>query len=256
MILAIDVGNTNTVIGVLDGKKILKSGRISTSVSETEDDYAMRLHSFVQLNGIDKIDGAIISSVVPALNRTLKKAVERATGVEALIVGPGIKTGLNIKIDNPAEMGADLVVGAVAGLAKYPCPQIIFDLGTATTASVIDKNGVYLGGAILCGVKTAINAISQGTAQLYQVDVSAPDKVISSNTIDCMKSGAVFGTAAMLDGLVKRIEKELGEKTTVIATGGLGKTIIRECETDIIYDENLLIDGLRIVYEKNSKKTQ
>lgn len=253
MILAIDVGNTNIVIGMLDGKRLVASGRLSTSVNETDDDYAMRLHSFVQLTRAEKIDGAIISSVVPALNRTLKKAVKRVTGAESMIVGPGIKTGLNIRIDNPAEMGADLVVGAVAGIAKYPCPQIIFDLGTATTASVIDKNATYLGGAIVCGVKTAINAVSLGTAQLNQVDISAPEKVIATNTADCMKSGAVFGTAALLDGLVRRFERELGEKATVIVTGGLGRTIIKECESDMVYDENLLIDGLRIIYEKNSR---
>lgn len=252
MILAVDVGNTNTVLGVLDGEKLVSSGRIATIIYETEDDYAMKLHSFMHLNGIDKIDGAIISSVVPALNRTLTKAIKKVAHVDALIVGPGIKTGLNIKIDNPAELGADLVVGAVASINKYPCPQVIFDLGTATTATVIDKNKTYLGGLLLCGVKTAINAISSGTAQLPQVDISAPDKVICSNTIDCMKSGAVYGNAAMLDGLVKRIEKELGERVTVIVTGGLGKTISSECETDVIYDENLLIDGLRLIYEKNN----
>lgn len=252
MILAVDVGNTNTVLGVLDGEKLLYSGRIATSIDETDDDCAMRIYSFMQLNSIERIDGAIISSVVPALNRTLVKAIKRVANVNAVIVGPGIKTGLNIRIDNPAELGADLVVGAVASIAKYPCPQIIFDLGTATTASVIDKNGTYIGGAVLCGVKTAINAISAGTAQLPQVDICAPDKAICSNTIDCMRSGAVFGSAAMIDGLVDRFETELGEKTTVVVTGGLGKTISKECKTDVIYDENLLIDGLRIIYEKNN----
>lgn len=251
MILAVDVGNTNIVIGVIDGERLVTSGRMATSTLETDDDYAMRLHSFIQLNKVSEITGAIISSVVPALNRTLKKAVKRVTGVDAITVGPGIKTGLNIKLDNPAEMGADLVAGAVGGVSKYPCPQIIFDLGTATTASVIDKNGCYLGGAILCGVKTAINAISKGTAQLYQVDISSPEKAIGTNTTDCMKSGAVFGTAAIIDGFVKRFEKELGEKATVIATGGLAKTIVEHCEADIIYDENLIIDGLRVIYEKN-----
>ncbi len=251
MILAVDVGNTNTVIGVIDDDELLFSGRIATKVDETEDDCAMRIYSFMQINSIKNIDGAIISSVVPALNRTLLNAVKRVTGIDALVVGPGIKTGLNIRIDNPAELGADLVVGAVASIAKYPCPQIIFDLGTATTASVISKDGAYIGGAILCGVKTAINAINVGSALLPQVDISAPDKAICSNTIDCMKSGAVFGTAAMIDGLVSRFEKELGQKTTVVITGGLGKTICSECTTDFIYDENLLIDGLKIIYDKN-----
>lgn len=251
MILAVDVGNTNTVLGVLDGDKLLFSGRIATKIDETEDDCAVRIYSFMQINSIEKIDGAIISSVVPALNRTLLKAIKRVANVDALVVGPGIKTGLNIRIDNPAELGADLVVGAVASIAKYPCPQIIFDLGTATTASVIDRNKTYIGGAILCGVKTAINAINIGSALLPQVDIVAPNNAICSNTIDCMRSGAVFGNAAIIDGLVSRFEEELGEKTTVIITGGLGKTISKECKTDVIYDENLLIDGLKIIYDKN-----
>lgn len=252
MILAVDVGNTNTVLGILDGDNMIFSGRIATKTDETEDDCAVRLYSFLQINSVGKIDGAIISSVVPVLNRTLLKAIKKVTGVDALVVGPGIKTGLNIRIDNPAELGADLVVGAVASIAKYPCPQIIFDLGTATTASVIDKNKTYIGGAVLCGVKTAINAISSGTAQLPQVDISAPNKAICSNTIDCMRSGAVFGNAALIDGLVSRFEDELGEKATVVITGGLGKTISQQCKTDVFYDENLLIDGLKIIYDKNS----
>lgn len=252
MILAVDVGNTNTVLGILDGDNMIFSGRIATKTDETEDDCAVRLYSFLQINSVGRIDGAIISSVVPVLNRTLLKAIKKVTGVDALVVGPGIKTGLNIRIDNPAELGADLVVGAVASIAKYPCPQIIFDLGTATTASVIDKNKTYIGGAVLCGVKTAINAISSGTAQLPQVDISAPNKAICSNTIDCMRSGAVFGSAALIDGLVSRFENELGEKATVVITGGLGKTISQQCMTDVIYDENLLIDGLKIIYDKNN----
>lgn len=251
MIFVVDVGNTNTVLGVLDGERLVASGRLATTVNETEDDYAMKLYSFIQINKIENIDGAIISSVVPALNRTLTKAIKVVAGVDALIVGPGVKTGLNIKIDNPAELGADLVVGAVASINKYPCPQVIFDLGTATTASVIDSNKTYIGGAVLCGVKTAINAISSSTAQLPQIDISAPKKAICSNTVDCMRSGAVFGTAYMMDGLVEKFEQELGEKLTVVVTGGLGKTISKECRREVIYDENLLLDGLRIIYEKN-----
>ena len=145
-----------------------------------------------------------------------------------------------------------MVVGAVAGTAKYPCPQIIFDLGTATTASVIDKNGCFLGGAILCGVKTGLNALASSTAQLPQIEIVAPENAICTNTIDSMRSGTVFGTAAMLDGLIKRFEAELGEKATVIVTGGLGGVIAKYCESEVIVDRHLLIDGLRMIYEKNS----
>ncbi len=251
MIFVIDVGNTNTVFGVLDGEKFIAKGRLATISTHTSDDWAMKLHSFLQMNGIGKIDGAIISSVVPVMNRKLKKAIRTALGVDAVVVGPGVKTGLNIKIDNPAELGADLVVGAVAGINKYPCPMVIFDLGTATTASVIDKNKTYIGGVVMCGVITALNAISSNTAQLPQVDVSAPEKSICSNTVDCMRSGAVYGTAAVIDGLVERFEAELGEKPTVVVTGGLSTTILEHCKTDLIHDKDLLLDGLRIIYEKN-----
>ena len=171
--------------------------------------------------------------------------------MDAVVVGPGIKTGLNIKLDNPAEMGADIVVGDVAVINKYPLPAIVFDFGTATTASVIDKTGAHIGGAIMCGVKTAINSLASGTAQLPQIDISAPSKIIGRNTIDAMKCGSVIGTAAMLEGLVARFEKELGEKATVVVTGGLGKAIAKATNLDVIVDDNLLIDGLRIIYDKN-----
>ncbi len=251
MLLAVDVGNTNIVLGVLDDEKMVCSGRLSTNVNETEIEYSMKLKTFLEVNGVKGIDGAIISSVVPALARTLMKSVKLVCAVDAVVVGPGIKTGLNIKLDNPAEMGADIVVGDVAVINKYPLPAIVFDFGTATTASVIDKTGAHIGGAIMCGVKTAINSLASGTAQLPQIDISAPSKIIGRNTIDAMKCGSVIGTAAMLEGLVARFEKELGEKATVVVTGGLGKAIAKATNLDVIVDDNLLIDGLRIIYDKN-----
>ena len=251
MLLAVDVGNTNIVLGVRDDEKMVCSGRLSTNVNETEIEYSMKLKTFLEVNGVKGIDGAIISSVVPALVRTLMKSVKLVCAVDAVVVGPGIKTGLNIKLDNPAEMGADIVVGDVAVINKYPLPAIVFDFGTATTASVIDKTGAHIGGAIMCGVKTAINSLASGTAQLPQIDISAPSKIIGRNTIDAMKCGSVIGTAAMLEGLVARFEKELGEKATVVVTGGLGKAIAKATNLDVIVDDNLLIDGLRIIYDKN-----
>lgn len=253
MILAIDVGNTNIVLGVLNGEELVCSGRLSTNVNETDIEYSMKIKTFLDVKNITEIEGAVISSVVPALVRTLKKAVRLVCSVDSLVVGPGIKTGLNIKLDNPAEMGADLVVGDVAVINKYPLPAILFDIGTATTASVIDKNGAHLGGAIMCGVKTAINSLSKGTAQLPQIDISAPSKIIGVNTIDAMKCGSVIGTAAMIEGMVERFEEELGEKATVIITGGLGNAIAKVLRIDVTVDENLLLDGLRIIYEKNKK---
>lgn len=252
MVLAIDVGNTNIVLGVMQGDELICSGRLATNSNETDDEYAMKLYSFLQLHNANDIEGAIISSVVPALISTLKKAVKMACNVDALVVGPGIKTGLSIKIDDPAQLGADLVVGAVAAKAKYPCPIIIFDLGTATTGSVIDKNGCFIGGIITTGVKTSINALASGTALLPQIDISAPKKTIGTNSVDSMKSGCVTGTAVMIDGFIDKFQEELGQEATVVVTGGLGKGIASCCKHDIIIDENLLIDGLKIIYEKNS----
>ena len=251
MLLAIDVGNTNIVVGVLDGDRLVCSGRMSTNIYETEDEYAMRLSSFLKLNNVGEIDGAIISSVVPALIRSLVSAIKMVCKINAIVVGPGVKTGLSIKIDDPAQLGADLVVGAVAAKEKYPLPIIIFDLGTATTGSVIDTNGNFIGGIITTGIKTSINALSAGAALLPQIDISAPKKVIGTNSIESMRSGAVIGTACMLDGLIERFEDELGERATVIVTGGLGKTVARNCKREVIIDENLLIDGLKIIYDKN-----
>lgn len=251
MILAVDVGNTNIVLGVIDNDNLVVSGRLSTNIYETDEEYAMKLDSFLKIHGASGITGAIISSVVPALIGTLKKAIKLVTGANTIVVGPGIKTGLSIKIDDPAQLGADLVVGAVAAKNKYPQPTIIFDLGTATTGTVLDKDGAFIGGMIAAGVKSSINTLSTSTAQLPQIDISAPSKIIGSNTIDCMKSGAVIGMASMLDGLVDRFQEELGQTATVVVTGGLGKSIAKYCTHKMIIDENLLIDGLKIIYDKN-----
>lgn len=255
MIIAVDVGNTNIVIGFFNGDKLVNECRLSTAVDDSADEYAIKLNSIFEIFKIkvDDIEGSVLSCVVPPLNRTISKALMLITGKTPIVVGPGVKTGLNIKIKNPAELGAGMVVGAVASTAKYPCPQILFDLGTATTASVIDKNGCFLGCAILCGVRTGLNALASSTAQLPQIEIAAPENVIGTNTVDSMRSGTVLGTAAMLDGMIKRFEAELGEKATVIVTGGLGGVIAKNCENDVIVDRHLLIDGLRMIYEKNKK---
>ena len=254
MLLAIDIGNTNIVVGILNGKELVKSGRFSTDIYKTGDEYAMNLYSFLRLNNSFDIDGAIISSVVPALVRTFVKAIKIVCNIDALVVGPGIKTGLSIKIDDPAQLGADLVVGAVAAKEKYPQPTIIFDLGTATTGFVLDKNANFISGIITTGVKTSINALSSGAALLPQIDISAPKKIIGTNSIECMKSGCIIGTACMLDGLADKFENELGEKATIVVTGGMGQIIAKNCTHDMIIDKNLLIDGLRIIYEKNQQR--
>lgn len=254
MILALDVGNSNIVIGCIDEEKIHFISRITTdSGSKTADEYAINFKSIMKLYDMDlaRIDGAIISSVVPPLNNILKEAVQLATGHIPMIVGPGVKTGLNIMIDNPGQLGSDLVVDAVAAIKLYPQPTIVFDMGTATTASVIDKDGVYRGGMIIPGVRVALDAMTSRTAQLPRISLEPPKKVIGLNTIDCMRSGVLNGSAAMLDGLIERIEEELGEKTTVVATGGLAKFIVPLCKRSIVCDDDLLLKGLWIIYNKN-----
>lgn len=255
MILAVDIGNTHVVVGCIEGNEITSISRLASDPGKTEYEYAVSLKEIFEFCNVDykNFDGAILSSVVPPLTSTLRAAVKLVTGCQALVVGSGIKTGLNIMIDNPAQLGSDLVVGAVAALDSYPVPMIIIDMGTATTFSVLDKNGSYIGGAIMPGLGLSLSALSSGTSQLPKVPIEAPRRCISSNTIDCMKSGGVFGTAAMLDGMIERIEDELGIPATVIATGGIAGSVIPYCKRKIIYDGDLLLRGLNVIYQKNKK---
>ncbi len=253
MILTIDIGNTNITLGAYEDDMLSFTARLATDSRRTGDQYAIELADLLRLNGkeITAVTGAAISSVVPSVGSSIKQAVEKLCGITPLSIGPGVKTGLNIRIDNPAQLGADMVAGAVAAIAKYPLPCIVFDLGTATTISVIDESGSFLGGAIAAGLGTTLNALATGTAQLPFIDIAAPDKVIGSNTVDCMRSGLVVGAAAMLDGMAARMERELGIKATLVATGGRAGAVISHCERDIIIDDDLLLDGLYIVYKKN-----
>ena len=220
--------------------------RISTVKTKTELEYAIDIKNVLDIYHIKKADleGGIISSVVPQITMVVKAAVEKILKKEVLIVGAGIKTGLNIRIDNPAQLGSDLVVGAVAGIAEYPTPLLIFDMGTANTVCVIDKNRNYIGGMILPGVRTSLDALTARAAQLSGIDLEAPKRVIGKNTIECMKSGIVYSNAALIDGVILRMEEELGEKATVIATGGLAKSIVPYCKEDVILDDDLLLKGL------------
>lgn len=256
MILALDIGNTNIVAGCVDKqKKVSSLFRIKTDISRTAWQYAVELYSMMTICCIDKthIDGCMISSVVPPLTAVIKSAVKIVTDIDAKTVCPGIKTGLNILIDNPATVGSDLVVDAVAVIHQYALPAIVIDMGTATTFSVIDKNKNYLGGSIMPGLMISQNALTERTSQLPKISLDAPHHVIGKNTVDCMKSGAVYGSASMIDGIIDRIEQELGEKTTVIATGGLAECIIPYCQRkNIAIDNHLLLKGLRILYDKNN----
>ena len=189
--------------------------------------------------------------MVPQVTEVLRMAVEKLIKVPVLIVGPGLKTGLNILIDNPAQLGSDLLVASVAGLAEHPVPQIIIDMGTATTVCVINRKRQYIGGMVVPGVRTGLDSLVSNTSLLQQITLEPPKKVIGSNTIDAMKSGIIYGNAAIMDGLVDRIEAELGEKCTILATGGLAEVIIPHCRHKILVDDDLLLKGLKIIYEKN-----
>lgn len=256
MILAIDAGNTNIVLGCMLGDSIRFTARVRTDRAKTEDEYALIFRNLFDLHQVDRhaLDGAILSCVVSELSDVLCKAVETVIKKRPLVVGAGLKTGLNIKIDNPAQLGADLVADAVAALAKYPTPMAIFDMGTANTMSVIDKKGQFLGGAIMAGPRLSVDMLSTRTSQLPQIELDAPAKVIGSNTVQCMQSGAIYGHAAMIDGLIDRVEDELGGPlAAVVATGGLSSRIIPFCRRKIVVEDNLMLQGLRIIYEKNKR---
>ncbi|MCR5485351.1 MAG: type III pantothenate kinase [Clostridiales bacterium] len=257
MLLTADIGNTNIVLGAFENDSLVFVSRLATERARTEDQYAVELESIFNLNKVDfnAFTGAIISSVVPELSNTICLAIKKILGISPLTLSPGLKTGLNILTDNPAEVGSDLVAGAVAASNKYPLPCLVMDLGTATKISVIDKNGAFCGCSIAPGIAISLEALSSRTSQLPNISFKAPDRVIGKNTVDSMRSGTVFGTASMLDGMCQKIEKELGEKIkTIVATGGLSSDIIKSCENEITADPVLILEGLKIIYEKNISK--
>lgn len=253
MILTIDIGNTNIVIGCFQEENLLFFERFSTNAHATSLEYAAILKETFALHHIKASDikGGILSSVVPSITDTVKKAAEKYTGAHFLVVGPGLKTGLKLAVENPAQLGADLVVGAVAGVELYPVPQIIIDMGTATTVSVIDKTKAFIGKMILPGIGISMEALTSRTAQLPKVSLDLPKKLIAGNTVDSMKSGILYGSAGALDGLIDRINEELGEPCTVVATGGLMGTIAPLCRNAMSVEEDLLLKGLLIIYKKN-----
>ena len=253
MILAIDIGNTNIVVGCIDDEKTYFIERLSTVRTKTELEYEVDLKTVLDIYHIKKtdIEGCIISSVVPQITDIARLAAEKILKKEVMVLGPGVKTGLNIMMDNPGQLGADMVADAVAGLASYPVPFIVIDMGTATTVSVVNDKKQYIGGMILPGVGVSLDALTSRASQLSGISIDAPKHIIGKNTIECMKSGVLYSNAAALDGIVERIEEELGQRTTVIATGGLAKKIVSHCKREIILDEDLLLKGLRVIYEKN-----
>ena len=252
MILAVDVGNTNIVIGCIEQGKIKNTVRVRTEAG-TAAEFGIQLRQLFDFFGIDRnaIEGAILSSVVPPVNEPLRQAIEWLTGVKCLIVGPGIKTGMNVRIDDPGTLGCDLVVGGVAAIAEYGAPVIVVDLGTATTITLIDEKRCFRGGAILPGVKLSYSALAAGTSLLPDIAITPPKKCVATNTVDCMRSGAVFGTAATIDGMAERMEEELGMPCKIVATGGLASSITPYCKREIVCDDELLLKGLWVLYQKN-----
>ena len=256
MILTVDIGNSNIVIGGVEGEKIVFEARLRTDATKTSDEYCVDLKSLLDVYGIAaaSIEGAIIASVVPQVLNSMQTAIKKLTGKTSLVVGPGLKTGLNIKIENPAQTGADLVVGSVAALREHKPPLIVIDMGTATTIVVLDKEGALIGGAIAPGVKISLDALTDRTALLPGLQLDQPKRAIGRNTIDCMRSGIMLGSACMLDGMVQRMEEELGAKATVVVTGGIARFVTPMCRTPMIYDKDLLLKGLATLYLENVKR--
>ena len=255
MILTVDIGNSNIVLGGVEGDSIALEARLRTDITKTSDEYCIDLKMILDVYNVapSEIEGTIIASVVPQFLNSMQTAVKKLTGKESLVVGPGLKTGLNIKVENPSQTGADLVVGSVAALREHKPPLIIIDMGTATTMTVVDENGALIGGCICPGVKISMDALTDRTALLPGLQLDQPKKAIGRNTIDCMRSGIMMGNACMLDGMVERMEAELGSKATVIATGGIAKFIVPMCKTPIIYDKDLLVKGLAALYRDNKR---
>ena len=255
MLLAIDIGNTNIVIGCIRDDEILFKARIATDRLRTSDQYGVEIMNMLQAFGVQKsdIEDCIISSVVPPVFNSVRTGVMKVIGKQPMVVGPGLKTGLNIHVDVPGQVGADRIVIAVAALAEYKAPLILMDMGTATTIEVVEPDNVYMGGVIFPGVKISLDALTSRAAQLPGISLDKPGKVIGKNTVDCMRSGMMYGTAAMLDGLIDRIEEELGHSSTIIATGGLARFITPLCKRQIINQNDLLLKGLNIIYKKNKR---
>ena len=256
MILAVDIGNTNIVLGAIEGEQILFLERMATDRSATEMEYLVRIRSVLLFRGIraEELEGAIICSVVPLVTMNVRPAVEQLTLKRAVVVGPGIKTGLRISIDNPGALGADRVADAVAAVHHYPVPLITIDMGTATTVGVVDETKTFIGGMIVPGVMVSLNALAGGTSQLPHISLDPPKHAIGRNTVECMQNGIIYHNAAGVDGMIEHIEAQLGKKCTVVMTGGLSTVIAPHCKHELILDPELLLKGLMILYRKNAKK--
>ncbi len=256
MLLAIDVGNTNTVFGIYREKELIGSFRLSTTAERTSDEIGMQIHMYYTFLGLQTsdTDAVIIASVVPPVMYTLINAIRKYIGIRPLIVGKDVDTGLKNLYDNPQEVGVDRLVNAVSAVDKYGSPLIIIDIGTAMTFDVIDANGAYRGGAIFPGIKVAMEALFQKASKLPRVDIRRPEKAIGTNTVMSMQSGAVRGYVGAIQGLVREMQDEIGSKCNVVATGGMGRMMAEYCDIITHVDANLTLTGLRMIYEANREK--
>ncbi len=257
MTLAVDIGNTNIVIGGFVQNEFQFIERISTNRQATTLEFSVSIRTILQLHAVDAsaIDGAILSSVVPSLTTILSHAVQKTVQVTPLIVSPGIKTGLSICVDHPEQVGSDRVVDAVAAAAAYPLPVLVIDMGTATTCSVIDAQHRFLGGIIMAGMQTSLDALVTRTSQLPKISFDPPKQMIGTNTIDCIKSGLLYGTASCLDGIITRTEEALETPVTTVITGGLAHLVLPYCKQTLHYDPDLLLNGLILLYQANRKQS-
>ena len=255
MILAVDVGNTNIVIGgFLPDGELEFQVRIGTDPKKTTDEYAVLLQSVISIHKANPpFEGLILSSVVPAVTSAITGALEDLSLSGVLVVGPGIKTGFEIRLDDPSELGADLAASTAGALKKYKPPILVVDLGTATKFTAISEKGAFLGGSILPGVKISADALFSSAALLSSVSLKDKVELIGKNTADCIRSGILLGAASMIDGMVKRYREELGSELTVVASGGLSSMVVPNCREDIVLDERLVLDGLLAIYIKNKK---
>ncbi|MGG4266022.1 type III pantothenate kinase [Peribacillus simplex] len=258
MIFVLDVGNTNTVLGVYDEDILKYHWRIETSRHKTEDEYGMVIKSLLQHEGLsfDQFDGIIISSVVPPIMFALERMCKKYFGIKPLIVGPGIKTGLNIKYENPREVGADRIVNAVAGIQEYGSPLIIVDFGTATTYCYINEDKQYMGGAIAPGINISTEALYSKAAKLPRIEISRPEGIIGKNTVSAMQAGILFGYVGQVEGIVNRIKAQSNLEPTVIATGGLATLIANESTVIDVVEPFLTLKGLQLIYKRNREQVK
>lgn len=260
MILCIDIGNTNCVFGVFDNDKLVTCFRLESKLSQTTDEYGVKILELLKYHRLDssKISGIIISSVVPSLDTTFEKMLFKYFNIKPLFVGPGTKTGIKIVADNPKQVGADIIVGAVASIEKYGAPVIIIDMGTAITLFYVDGKKELIGGVIAPGIKTSFDGLFKNTARLEEVKLHEPPSIIGKDTVSCIQSAMIYGTSSMIDGLIRKMKKEItssskvkSEEIRVVLTGGEAKLIQHFLEEKVNFDDDLVMDGLNLIYKKN-----